>query len=291
VSEVAGSKEGSQTACRTVHIDTSVQVERCKSLRKRDRIENALAVFGFRSTSSYAKLEFKRAWLRRLSYLYHASQQVARDDELIEFINDRLGSHPGHRRSLTTCLEGIAAFLSRIDESLSPGVRLVRLQSHIRYAILGAYKWWDCSVTHEYTGTHCKRASEQPREFSDGRIDVSIPNCRRNKIECSIHRFFKQNKDIFIKIKDRVIALGDKASLELKRAVDIIQSAETNPEILCDSQTCAKLGDALIAVDGSDMECFAANNDKEWQLLSEVLGKELLNPVRPRQDPRSDAES
>jgi len=280
VSEVASSKEVNQTRCRTVHIDTSVQIERCKAPRRSDRIQKALDIFGFKSTSSYAKLEFKRAWLQRLSYLYYASQQVERDDELIGFINDRLGSHPGHRNRLTTCLEGIEAFLSRINESLSPRVRLIRLQSHIRCAILGAYKWWDCSVTHEYTGTRCKRASEQPREFLDGRIDVSIPNCRRNKIECSIHRFFEQNKSIFINVKDRIIALGDKASAELTRAADIIQSAEDNPEILCDNQTCAKLGDALIAVDGSAMECFAANNDKEWQLLSEVLGKELLNPVR-----------
>jgi hypothetical protein len=264
---------------RTVHIDTSLQVERCKTLKKAQIVEQALKNFGFKSTSSYAKLEFKRAWLQRLSYLYSASQNIGRLDELIDYIKDKLGAHPKQQRRLNTCLEAIVSFLSTINESLSPAAQLIRLRSHIRSAVLGAYAWWDFSVTHEYKGTGCVRAEEQPRELSGGKLDVAIPWCRQNNIKCIIHQFFERNKEHFLAIK-QAIEKGSNVSDELKRTKEIIEEAQRNPKYLCGDHICTKLGDALIAIDGLDMDCFAANNDDEWTMLSEVLHKQLLNPVR-----------
>jgi hypothetical protein len=265
---------------RTVHIDTSLQIERCKALRKAQIVEEALQAFPFKSTSSYAKLEFKRAWLQRLLYLYSDSHQISRMNELLGFVTDRLGSHPKHRRRLITCLQAIESFLSRINESLSPTAKLIRFRSHIRHAIIGAYTWWASSITHEYDGTGCVRAAEQPRQLAGEKIDVSIPQCRRNKIKCTIHQFFERNKEHFTAIKVEIEARGDNVSKELQEAKKIIEDAEKDPEYLCDDRNCLKLGDALIAMDGLDIDYFAANNDKEWALLSKVLGKNLINPVK-----------
>jgi len=265
---------------RTVHIDTSLQIERCKAPKKSQIVEQRVKNFGFKSTSSYAKFEFKRAWLQRLLYLYFASQTVERLNGLIGYINDRLGSHPMHQRRLNTCFQAIESFLSKMNEDLSPTAQLVRLRSHMQNAILGAYAWWDSSITYEYNGTGCVRAAEQPRQLSVGKIDVSIPRCRRNNIKCTIHQFFEKNRTHFIEIKFAIASLGDNASKELREAKKIIEDAENDPEYLCDDHNCTKLGDTLIAIDGLAMDCFAANNDKEWSLLSEVLGKPLINPVR-----------
>jgi len=265
---------------KTIHIDTSLQIERCKVQKKAQVVEQRLKEFGFKSTSSYAKLEFKRAWLQRLLYLYAASQNIDRLDELIGYINHNLGAHPMHQRRLNTCLQAIESFLSKINESLSPAAQLTRLQSHIRNAILSAYLWWDSSITHEYNGTGCARAAEQPIELSVGKIDVSIPRCRRDNIKCSIHQFFEKNKEHFNAIKLKIEARVNIASKELQETQKIIEAAESNPEYLCDDRNCSKLGDVLIAVDGLGMDYFAANNDKEWLLLSEVLRKPLINPVR-----------
>lgn len=273
-------KSSREKKIRTVHIDTSLQIERCKAPKKAQIVEQSLKVFPFKSTSSYAKLEFKRAWLQRLLYLYSASQKVNRVDELIGYVNDRLGSHAGHRRRLNTCFQAIESFLSKINESLSPTAQLIRLRSHIEIAIIGAYVWWDLSVTHEYTGTGCVRASERPEQLAGGKIDVSIPHCKVNDIKCIIHQFFEKNKNRFIAIKVAIETLGDNASKELREAKKIIEDAEKNAKCLCDDRVCLKLGDTLIAVDGLDMDCFAANNDKEWILLSRALGKSLVNPVR-----------
>lgn len=264
---------------KTVHIDTSLQIERCKAAKKANVVEDALSQFGFKSSSTYAKLEFKRAWLQRLSYLYYASQNVNGLDELIGYINDQLSAHPLHRRRLSTCLQAVESFLSKIKEDLSPGAQLIRLQTHMRNAILGAYTWWDSSITHEYDGTKCVRAAEQPRQLAGGKVDVSIPQCRGSEIGCAIHQFFEKNREHFAAIKLAVAALGGRASKELQEAKQIIEYAEKDPNRLCDDRNCVKLGDTLIAIDGLAMDCFAANNDKEWVLLSEVLAKPLVNPV------------
>lgn len=284
-------KQTATTTVRTVHIDTSLQIERCKAPRKKQVIEDTLQEFAFKSTSSYARLEFKRAWLQRLAYLHKACREVKRDDELLGYVQDRLGSHPLLQRRLCTCIQAIESFLSEIQESLTPEARLLRLRSHIKSAILSAYSWWNhpSTVTHEYDGTHCVRAYEEPERRPNGMIDVSIPRCKPNKVKCCIQQFFEKNRNQFVSVKRAIENLGTDASPELCRAKSIIEAAEKNPKSLCNSTTCPKIGDVLIAIDGLLMDCFAANNDSEWQLLADVLDKELINPVRNAKATKQDS--
>jgi hypothetical protein len=269
-----------KTHVKTVHIDTSLQIERCKAPKKADVVERALEPYRFKSTSTYAKLEFKRAWLQRLAYIYAACSDVTRVEELFGYVDDKLSSHPGHARQLTTCIQAIVSYLSKIRGQLTPEAQLIRFRSHVRTGIMGAYAWWDSSVTHQYHGTECKRAIEEPKELPDGKIDVTVPQCRRGKMCCGFHIFFKENMREFMKLKQAIEKLGQPVSNQIKGWKDAIEEAERDPLSLQDSKTCKKLSDAIIAIDGLDMECFAANNDKEWIFLSKVFEKELLNPVR-----------
>jgi len=279
-SEDQGGMWGMGNGIGTVHIDTSIQIEKCKAPKKAKVVEESLKAFRFKSTSSYAKYEFKNAWLRDLAYLYSASQKVGRLEDLLGYISDRLGAHPANRSRVSRCLQAVERFLSQVPGSISYEASLARVRSLLRNAILGAYAWWDSSITHEYNGTGCVRAYEQPKELSGGKIDVSVPRCSRDNIKCTIQRFFEQNKQHFIAIGLAIKELGNNASEELQQAKKIIEDAEKNREGLCDDGVCRRLGDVLIAVDGLNMDCFAANNDKEWMLLADVLGKELINPVR-----------
>jgi hypothetical protein len=265
----------------TVHLDTSLQIERCKAERKAKPVTDFLKSFRFLSTSSYAKLEFKRAWLQRLAYLYSLSGQVRTIGELSGVLADKLGSHPSHRRRLSTCLQAIEAFLSPANDSLSAAVQLTRMRSHLRVAVLNAYSWWEASVTYEYNGTKCVRASEQPRISGGGRLDVSIPKCRRDAIRCRILGFLQQNKVHLQAIKVEIDRLGSNAPDELREAKAILDLLENDPERVCQDDICAKLGDILVAVDGIDIEYLAANNDKEWVPLARALQRHLLNPLRP----------
>lgn len=268
---------------KTIHIDTSLQIERCKEPKKAKIVEQALKAFGFISTSTYAKFEFKHAWLRDLAYLHSCcqSQEVNRLEELVGRINDKLNAHPANRNRVSRCLEAIESFLSRVPGDISYEAAFLRLQNHIRNALLGAYPWWDSlSIHYEYDGTSCTRAREQPRPLRGGQIDVSIPWCRPDEIRCAIHQFFEKNRQYFTTIKIAIEQRGHNISKELQEAKKVIEDAEQYPQYLCDDRICRKLGDILIAIDGLDMDYFGANNDKEWEFLSNFFDKELINPVR-----------
>jgi hypothetical protein len=265
---------------KTVHIDTSLQIERCKAPSKAAIVEKALQTCRFKSTSTYAKLEFKRAWLQRLAYIYSACSNVTRVDQLLGLVNDRLASHPMHARKLTTSIQAIETFLSRVTGSLTQEAQLVRFQSHVRKGIMGAYTWWDWSITHQYDGTECRRAREEPKESPSGKIDVSIPRCLEGKPGCYVRKFFEENKLEFSKLKKAIEESSGTISSEIKVFLDVINDALKDSRVLQDSKICSKIGDAIIAIDGLDIDSFAANNDKEWLFLARVFEKELLNPVR-----------
>ena len=268
---------GRKEKIRTVHIDTSLQIERCKAPKKANVVEGALRDFGFKSTSSFAKLEFKGAWLQDLAFLYKASQSVERLEELLSYVDDHLGANIKTHNRLKRCIQSIIKSLSTVKGIPYEAV-LVRVRNHILNMIVGAYAWWESSVDHEFNGTACVRASEKPT-LRGGKIDVSIPQCKPEEIKCRIIEFFENYKTYFINIKLSISRL-EKPSDQLVEAKDIIENAEKNPKYLCGKGRCRKLGDVLIAIDGLKMDYFAANNDKEWILLSEVLDKHLINPVR-----------
>lgn len=116
--------------------------------------------------------------------------------------------------------------------------------------------------------------------LAGGKIDATIPKCKKSQIKCAVHEFFEKNKKHFIELKKAIELLGEEASDELKDCKKAIEKGERNPKFLCETANCTDLRDALIAVDGITMDCFMANNDKEWVTLSRVFGKELLNPVK-----------
>jgi len=265
----------------TVHLDTSLQIERCKAERKARPVISSLKSFRFLSTSTYAKLEFKRAWLQRLAYLYSLSERVRTTGELAGVLADKLGSHPLHRRQLSTCLQAIEAFLPPTNGKISEAAQLTRMRAHLRGAVLNAYSWWEASVTHEYNGTGCIRASERPRMSGGGKLDVSIPKCHRNVVRCRILSFLQDNDDHLQAIKAEINRLGSNASEELRKAKAVLDAFEDDPEKVCQDDSCVRLGDILVAIDGVDIESFGANNDKEWVPLARALRKHLVNPLRP----------
>jgi|GEM_PF-2414184 len=272
----------------TIHLDTSLQIERCKAERKAKPVAVFLKRFRFSSTSSYAKLEFKRAWLQRLAYLYSLSGEVETVGELNGVLADRLGSHPMHKRKLSTCLQAIEAFLKPSSGRISEAAQLARMRAHLRGAVLNAYSWWEASVTHEYNGTGCVRASERPRISGGGKLDVSIPKCQRSAVRCRVLRFLQDNQKHLKAIKAEIDRLGTTASDELKEAKAVLDAFENDPQRVCQDNVCVKLGDILVAIDGVSMECFAANNDKEWGPLARALRKRLLNPLRPQDSESSE---
>lgn len=267
--------------CKYFHLDTSIQVERQKAPRKACPVENILKQSKFKSTSTYAWLEFKRAWIQRLEYLYRQTFAVENDHHLSGHLSDKLGAHHLQRRRLSTCLQALESFLGRIGPvALTPRARLTRLRGHLKNGIIGSDMWWrERSVDHEFDGTGCVRAKDREVRRQGENFDVAIPVCKPGKISCLIEDFFVNNQEAFLAIKAQIDST-DQASSELQNTSKFIDMAVDDPSVLCDSKVCSKISDAIIAVDGIRMDCFVANNPREWEIIAEALDKKLVNPVK-----------
>jgi len=270
------------TTVGTVLVDTSLLVELQKRNTSSQPVKDALSGFRFRGISSFSKLEFKRAWLKRLAYLHSLCRQpgVTRIADVSERLEKRLAHHL-QRRAVQTCFQALHAFLALEPDRISQTAQLARARQHFKHAVLASSYAIREAATGEFRGTACVRAEEPVRELADGSLDVVIRRCKPSEIRCAVHEFFESHRGVFQGIADGVDR-AESPSAELCRIRDGLRKAADNPVHLCDDKNCASVGDAIIAVDGRDMDVFAANNDSEWHLLGQVLGKTLLNPVSKR---------
>ncbi|MCY2953828.1 MAG: hypothetical protein NTU53_17915 [Planctomycetota bacterium] len=273
-------RDSSDFKGRGIHIDTTLQLERLKTTRRAAVVEATLCQYNFRSTSTYARHELNRAWLRDLAWLYATALTAKRLEDVYDAMLKSFGHQQASKNRLTRCLEIATAFLQTRPDSLTPDLEVLRLREHLVYALTQSHTAWRRSVHHEFDGTGCIRADEQPKRASNERIIFTLPQCRRNRINCKIHSFFEANRKCFEQIAQKAEAMGDAASGQLRRAAEVIRSALNDAAGLCDDRRCAELGDALIAIDGMEVGCFGANNDREWVPIAEALERELVNPVR-----------
>jgi hypothetical protein len=68
------------------HLDTSILIELFKETALSIPVVKALQPFGFTSTSTYARKEFKAAWLRDLGWIHDACRSAATPNELAELV-------------------------------------------------------------------------------------------------------------------------------------------------------------------------------------------------------------
>jgi len=260
-------------------VDTSLLIEQQKRPSQADLVRQALSRYRFRAISSYSKLEFKRAWAQRLAYIhkvsYHPHCNTVND---VYYEVNRLLANTFHHRRVQTCFDALIAFQDLDGGQISDRAQLARLRAHCKQAVLGAAAWLKQARHEEFKGTGCVRAEELPRELPDGSLDTAIRQCRPADIHCRIHEYFNHNKDAFDQIRSTIESSSD-ASDELKKMLPEIKAAEKDATHLCDNRHCAKIADAIIAVDGRKVDEYAANNDKEWRLLARSMVKALLNPV------------
>ncbi|HET6251100.1 MAG TPA: hypothetical protein VFE47_25660 [Tepidisphaeraceae bacterium] len=263
-----------------IHVDTTLQIEQLKTPLRAEVVKRALAEYKFRSTSTYARFEFNRTLLRDLAYLYVRAQKARGLGDILGEINKAFTSRMASRNRLARCLEVIQHFLDIRPGNLTPDLELLRFREFLVYGMTQAHVAWGRSVHHEFNGTQCARAEERPMRAANDNIIFSLPRCRPSKINCQIHHFYSSNSGRFKTLGDKIKALGDGASAQMKRAAEVLNSAAENPKQLCDDRICAKIGDLLIAVDGLDLPRYGANNDEDWRPISEALGKLLVNPLR-----------
>ena len=98
-----------------IHLDTTVMLEQFKAGPRPSKVERNLEKFKFRSTSTYARHEYNRTWVKDMAYLYARAGQVAGIQELYGEVGRSF--HGGQKNRMTRCLEilenGLAKYRDR----------------------------------------------------------------------------------------------------------------------------------------------------------------------------------
>jgi hypothetical protein len=263
----------------TGHLDTSIQMERCKHSSKADPANSYVRSLKVSTTSTYARIEFFRAWVQRLAYL-HAILMDAKDlGDVFRLLEDRLVD-PRHQRQFKTSFQALTASMEVSEsQSLSAKAALIRTRKHLQEMVMGWSAWWQNSVTSTYDGTACVRATVQPRVRSSGHLDVTVHQCRRDSIECCIDKFFVRYQDQFSAVVTEISRISE-SSKSLKEAAVEVAKAMNDPQHLCDDRVCRNIGDLIIAIDSGSVQLLVANNHRDWAPISRALQKNLVNPCR-----------
>jgi len=195
----------------TAHVDTSLMVEQQKSEKEATRVRSALAVYKFRSSSTFARKEYKRSWLQDLAYLHKLSKDAADLGDLIRLVERKLGM-PVQSRRRKRCQSAIAAYISKQPGELPVSALMTRFRAHVAEAVLGGYMSFNRSVHHVFDGTGCVRGNEEPTLAANDTLDTTVRTCKSNSIRCTVHSFFESNRKEFDKIDAAIIAAGDDVS-------------------------------------------------------------------------------
>lgn len=257
---------------RDLFLDTTAQFNRHSLDRAvRQQIEGLLEAARITGSSTYARLEFKLAFLGDLAYLHGKLRQF----RSLPAVFAHLGRlQPSQHRKLQRTLTHLARFWPNVlggDQAIMDAILL-----SIEEAVFTLWDWFDESVDYLADGTGCVRSTEGPR-LVRGHLEVVLKSCRPDRIRCRIHKFFKENQLVFEGIVSEIGSMTeDERSKELKSVQRITAEASADATVLCDDRVCRKVGDALIGVDSTGFPAIVSSNGREYGLICRALGSKLV---------------
>lgn len=277
-------------------VDTDIQIfRRHPDPRLKNAAETAIKSYDLVGTSTYAKLEFKRNHLRDLAYLWNKLRKVSGLAELYPKLSKLTFRQ---KRKLGRILDGLGRITKKVEDRgirLTEAERIECMLTELENIIEIDWERFDHRSQIDYLvdGTGCVRAQEPPKIASGERMEVSIPQCRRDRILCRVHDFFIENRSDFEAVRDAITSLeseqSERLTAELSRFKLHIETARTDSTHLCDDRICAKLGDVLIAVDGkagNPQPCpeLLSSNQAEYGIVCPAINMPYNTFVKPREN-------
>ncbi len=262
---------------KELFLDTSIQISRRSSDEDEiKKITKVLNEYEATCTSSYVRLEFKQSHIQDLIYLHKNLVKEKSITKIFRIIKG-LNAHIGHKRKLGNMMEALCAHFAGIksfssednfDEDLAEKVAL-----SLELALENIWEWFEKSVTKISDCTECIRAKEAPKKLTYV-FEARVKSCKPSRMHCKLNSYFKEKEKEFIQIRDYIKGLDDskkKKPDELNGIIEAIETGLKNPDDLCNTPVCRKLGDALIAVEAmQSKEMFTKDVDQ-----SEVICKSL----------------
>ena len=251
-----------------VFLDTSIHCCFHKGETLRPRLNWLLALFSWKGTSTYSKVEYGNVILATAQYYLRKLRELKSVARLLEHISHVL---PPHHHEKRTWAFSLIQTLGRTEEERTrrADASLRRLLKHGTRAVEGRC---DAPLA---DGTRCHWGRTGLQRRRDGEYVWKTPNCKSSNKACNVDGFFVEQRETFQSIKKEIDALSaDLLTDELKQFSRVIGEALADPSILLDyAHGCKLLADAIIAVDSKDYRNFVTQNYKESRVLTKVLGQ------------------
>lgn len=276
-------EEEGQTPRRIALLDTTIQLDRIKMPRRRERLDALLAEFDWKVTTSAVLLEFKATIVQECITIHN---QLRRRGARFTYVRDTLLEKQHRQVSLRSHI------FNNLISIFPPANRELTEEADIRLAekarltlenqIPRLYRWFRASVDavlQDELG--CNRAAEPPRK-KEVSFDVNLPKCRRgvNKT-CCVEEFLRKNAG------EMLPWLHEQASVseQFERAASVFQAIQNDPARDLSHEACRRVGDCLIMLEARRQATHAlSTNAKEWEPLAKLLGFEFVRVDYPDEE-------
>lgn len=254
-----------------VFLDTSIHCSKLKGPLFRRRISDTLRMFHWKSTSTYAKVEFGNVVLSTAEYYIRKLDEFDSLDATLDFIGNVL-PHNLHPKKVTWSFNLLKAY-GLNDAECTERAR-ISLRRLMKVGTAFVEQLCDRPLA---DGTDCYWAKRGVHKRRDGRLEWKTPSCKRKHKRCRLDDFFVENRDVFERIKNAIDGMPeDDKSDQLRGFSEVIGLALNDPKMLLDyGRGCKRLADAIIAVDSLTYKNMFSQNAKESELLTAVLGQDF----------------
>lgn len=270
---------------KPLFLDTSIQISRkCADETEINKIKEVLNGYDFICTSSFVRLEFKQSHIQDLVYLHKILVAEGTFSGAV-YRTKMLNAHPGHHRKISNLLDAVCKYFASTNSFSSEDYfdkdLAEKIAVYLEIIIEDSWDWFETNVMHISEDTGCVRSKVPPNKGAKY-FDARIQKCKSEKIYCTLNKFFEKKKDAFKAILDYIKYLDDsekKKPDELNKIALTIEEGLKNPDYMCNSDQCKRLGDALIAVEAIHFEeLFTKDVDQSKVICKPIkLQSNLLN--------------
>ena len=262
-----------------VFLDTSIHCCFHKGEVLLPRLNWLLALFSWKGTSTYSKVEYGNVILATAQYCLRKLREFKSVAHLLEHINHVLP--PQHHKYKTWAFSLIQT-LGKTEEE-----RTRRTDASLRRLLKFGTRAVDARCDSPLAdGTRCHWGKTGLHRRHDGEHVWKTPNCKSSNKACNVDGFFVEQRETFRSIKEEIDALDtDMLTDQLRQFSRVIGEALADPSILLQyDRGCKLLADAIIAVESKEYRNFVTQNYKESCVLTKVLGQRCYylpnNPER-----------
>ncbi len=251
-----------------VFLDTSIHCCFHKGEPLRPRLNWLLALFSWKGSSTYSKVEYGNVILATAQYCLRKLRELKSVAGLVEHINHVLP--PQHHKYKTWAFSLIQT-LAKTEEERTRRTD-ASLRRLLKFGTSAVEARCDAPLS---DGTRCHWGKTGLQRRRNGEYAWKTPNCKSSNRACNVDGFFVEHQESFLSIKKEIDGLdAGLLTQELTQFSRVISEALADPSTLLNYDSgCKLLADAIIAIDSKNFRNFVTQNYKESRVLTKVLGQ------------------